>query len=136
MSADASSTFIASEPVSISPPTGAIDDAAELVSMAGREAWRKVVDCTLIEWGARPEQLAEAELIPPTRPAVQRAIQIAESFRESSAPPPMRVVPDGDGGIVMERWTETTMRSIEIDRDGCAELVMTRDARVIERIRL
>jgi hypothetical protein len=119
--------------------TGAATDdtlATTIVEPMHRDSWQAVIDYKLVEWGRQPWQLAEDELIPPTPAAVGRAIQIAESFRDRNAPPPLRVVPDGDGGVVFERWTQAHTQAIEITKDGRAEFVECVAGRVSKRFEL
>lgn len=96
-------------------------------------AWQNIIDEKLIEWGRDPKRLEEPELIEPSRAAIDRAIRIALRLRDEDAPPPTRVVPDGDGGIVLERWNDRLTVSIEIDREGRIEIVRCRDRQVIDR---
>lgn len=109
------------------------DSLASLVDQPNWDAWQEVIDHKLIEWGRDPDQLAEDELIPPTRESVQQATLIALWFRKQRFPPPLRVVPDGDGGIVLERWSESRTVSIEIDSQGLAEFVECCQGRVTQR---
>jgi hypothetical protein len=114
-------------------PTGDTGREAPPAALTSRDDWQELIDYKLIEWGRDPDQLAEHELIPPTTRAVQRAIQIAKELQARKALPPMRVVPDGDGGIVMERWCGPWSVSIEIDHHGVTELVVVRDCHVVDR---
>jgi hypothetical protein len=99
-----------------------------------RDAWEEVVDRRLVEWGRDPSLLEEDDLIPPTREAVQSAVKIVRILQQRYLPPPRRVVPDGDGGIVMERWSDHASESIEVDRRGRAELVICLDGAVLNRV--
>lgn len=79
-------------------------------------------------WRDAPESVAEYDLIPPTPLAIGRA------RREEAAKPGWdRVVPDGDGGIVMERWSGVESLALEISADGTAEEVLTRCGSVMTR---
>ena len=109
------------------------DSLASPVDQRNWDAWQEVIDEKLIEWGRDPDQLAEDDLIPPTRESVQQATRIALAFRNRGLPPPLRVVPDGDGGIVLERWSESCSVSIEIDAQGFAEFVECCQGRVTQR---
>ncbi|MCH8252238.1 MAG: hypothetical protein IID36_07275 [Planctomycetes bacterium] len=91
----------------------------------------KTIISKLVEWGRNPDLLAEDDLIAPTPEAIERAIKIAEHLEVDGSPPPMRVVPDGDGGIVLEHSCGSVTTSIEIASDGSAECVECVDGRVV-----
>ncbi|HEY3244023.1 MAG TPA: hypothetical protein VGM03_11810 [Phycisphaerae bacterium] len=98
-----------------------------------RHAWQEFIDHRLVDWGRDPLQLGDSELVPPTPTAIRRAISFALTLREGDLPPPKRIVPDGDGGIVIERWHGPVTVSIEISPDGLAEFVECREGRVVSR---
>lgn len=106
------------------------DDAAR----ERREAWRRVIDHKLIEWGRDPSQLEDDDLIPPTRTAIRAACEAASQLRADGRAAPNRVVPDGDGGIVFERWCGPLSESIEFLRDGEMELVVCLNHTVVSRV--
>ena len=101
-----------------------------------RREWDDIIDRTLVEWGRDPTALEEDELIPPTLESVQLATRVARVFRDVGAPPPTRVVPDGDGGIVLERWSGNQTESFEISAYGRVECVVWVDRSVVQRIEL
>lgn len=95
--------------------------------------WQRVIDDQLIEWGRNPSLLEEDDLIPPTQAALDRARRIIAEMMSTGQPAPMRVVPDGDGGIGFERWCDSVTASIEIAKNGTAEIVLLQDGRVVGR---
>ena len=99
-----------------------------------RGEWQAVIDRKLIEWGRNPALLAEREMIAPTAAAIGRAVAIAQDARDRNLASAFRVAPDGDGGIVFERWDGQLTESIEIDRDGRVEYVVCRDRAIVKRI--
>lgn len=101
---------------------------------AARHAWADIIDLKLVEWGRNPDQLEEEELLPPSRAAIDSAVRIAMTFRDCGVYAPNRVVPDGDGGIVLERWSGSFSESFEIFSDGQIEYVSCRDHHVVERL--
>lgn len=101
-----------------------------------RARWQAIIDDKLVEWGRDLAALSESDLIPPTPLAIQAAIAVAMQFRDADEPPPARVAPDGDGGVVLERWTGSCAESIEVNRVGRIELVVLFNQRVIQRISL
>ena len=72
----------------------------------------------LAEWEHNPEELAEYDLIPPTREAIMAARAWANIHPRRKRPPD-RAVRDGDGGIVFDYLsTPTGSRSLEFDHNG------------------
>jgi hypothetical protein len=133
MSACSETLFITEE------PPGAVETRAATVDTLAtedrhRSDWQSVIDQKLIEWGRDPGQLAEDELIPPTRAAVARAVKIARDLRDREWPPPLRAVPDGDGGVVLERWAGPWSAAFEIDSQGGVQFVVSIDGKVTRRV--
>ncbi len=121
-------------------PTGAIDDKSlgttpDLESH-NRDAWQRMIDDYLIEWGRNPEQLADEEegLEAPTEDALRSAIEHARNNAEKALPAPLRVVSDGDGGISFERRDGDWHQSLDILPDGTAELVTIKNYCFVDRI--
>jgi|GEM_PF-1577474 len=121
------------------PATGAASDdslvtAGQNEGEVVRKAWNTLIDSKLIEWGRDPSLLEDDELIPPSRAAIQRAVDLAIRLRdEEKLPAPKRVVPDGDGGVVFERWEGEISESFEISESGGIEYVLCRNGSVAER---
>jgi hypothetical protein len=130
----AESGYITVEPRGAVHTRAATDDTLASIRRDA-SAWQDVIDGKLIEWGRDPSRLAEPELIPPTRAAIKRAVAIASELRDRNVLPPMRAVPDGDGGLVFERWSGEVSESIEVDAEGRAELVRLRSG-CVERTEL
>lgn len=120
--------------------TGAVSDDALLQpvaeTQAWKEAWRRVIDDKLIEWGRNPEALEEDDLIPPTARAVQVAGEIAIEMRNAGEPAPKRVVPDRDGGIAFERWEGDETVTIMVSEDGAIEVIMWVGSKIITSRRI
>lgn len=117
--------------------TCAADDRSLAVSMKqqeqNRQGWQDVIDKKLIEWGRDPSQLADEDVVPPSRELVHLASEFATRCRDEGVPPPNRVVPNGDGGITFERWHDLDFHTIEILRDRSIDAVYYRDCRLIAR---
>lgn len=133
-------TLLLSEDPMRTVSTGAAPDgslAHEADKRAARkDAWQKVIDSKLIEWGRNPDGIAEYDLIPPTHAAIRYAIKLVNALSQDDLPPPTRVVPDGGGGIVLEHDIATSSVAFEIDDSGECEFVVTEDGRVNKRITL
>lgn len=121
-------------------PTGGADDRSLATIPQNREenrsGWQDVIDRYLVEWGRTMADLEDDGLIPPTRQAIDLASHLAMLFRDRGTPPPMRVVPNGDGGICFERWHGECFQTIEIRADMSVELITYKDAQLVSRHRL
>ena len=115
--------------------TGAADDASLAVSAPGREAnqegWQRIIDADLVEWGRDPSQLEDENITAPSRVIIARASALAIGLRDEGWPPPNRVVPSGDGGIVLERWSGSVFESIEVRDDGAIVVSLFEDSRLV-----
>ena len=81
---------------------------------ANAEGWKKAINIHLRNWWHGVPGLEEEGLISPTRAAVDAAIKISESLAEQSLEPPSRIVPNGEGGLVFERYPPSRLeRTIE-----------------------
>jgi hypothetical protein len=101
-----------------------------------RDEWQRIIDQQLVEWGINPEQFADDDLIPPSRQIIHLACTVAERCRNAGVAPPMRVVPNGRGGIVFERRGGAVFETIEIRADGFIEHVVYVNSRLHQRRRL
>lgn len=122
--------------------TGAADDeglaSADRDRDRQRERWQQMIDRYLVEWGRDPNQLEDEDegVVPPSKAIINRASQIAMNLRDAGWPGPLRVVPDGDGGISFERRTGAYFESLDILEDGSVELATFKDCRLQFRRRL
>ncbi|HEX8522845.1 MAG TPA: hypothetical protein VF669_11350 [Tepidisphaeraceae bacterium] len=104
--------------------TGVAEDASLQGSARQHslDAWNQIVDRSLIEWALHPERIEEDGLEAPTARSLDRAARIALNMRAKATPPPQRVAPDGDGGIVFE-WMESEKHlTLACDRGGKLEI--------------
>jgi hypothetical protein len=100
-------------------PTGALEDAGLMAidpSQAGnRQAWRLMSErVSMMRFVIFPDLEAEG-LTPPCLAAVDEALRLVSAMSKMGAfPPPSRVIPNGEGGIVFERWTGGDLDRIEV----------------------
>lgn len=83
-----------------------------------REGWEGIINDRLVEWGRNPQTFDEDDLVPPTADAIRKACKLATCYRDDGGvPPALRVLPDGDGGIVFEWRHGEEFLSLEITPD-------------------
>lgn len=97
-----------------------------------RAAWNEIIDHKLIEWGRNPEALEDDECEPPTKIAIQMAIEEARLRSDKGDVHPTRVVPDGDGGLAFEFIRGDVVKSMEFRSDGSRAYVACQGGRMIE----
>jgi hypothetical protein len=97
-----------------------------------RDAWQRAIDHYLVEWGRDPSQLEDDDFVPPSLEIIRLAIDVAKEAQNAvpPAPAPLRVVPDGEGGIVFERRAGDVFESLEIQADGSIQVDTFRDCRL------
>ena len=110
--------------------TNAANDDALASASSAAERWQEFIDNTLIEWGRAPQMIEDDGILPPSPRALHVAAVLAIELRKKGLPPPLRIVPDGDGGVVFERRTENGMISIAIDLDGSIEHLLFRNGQL------
>jgi len=117
--------------------TNAASDA-ELTSAEYPESslWDRVIFSQLVEWGKDPDALADDGLVPPSEAIIHLACTWAMKFRDQGAPGPLRVVPDGEGGICFERRAEPYFQTLNIRQDGTVEMLTFKDCQLQSRVPL
>jgi len=117
-------------------PTGAAGDQ-ELVmgaDVAGRKAgWERMINDYLINWGRDPAALESDEVIAPTPDIISLAGDVAMALRDKGIDPPLRVVPDGDGGVCFEHRHGEFLETLTVASDGTVELLVFRNCRLETR---
>lgn len=101
------------------------------------EGWRKVINEPLIDWLQDPSQLEDEGIEAPTEAHIKFVSEYAMCLRTRFGwPPPLRVVPSGDGGIVFELKSGPYFQSIEFDEDGTVELITFKASKLVSRTEL
>ena len=101
------------------------------------EGWRKVINEPLIDWLEDPSQLEDEGIEAPSKAIIAFASEYAMCLRDRFGwPPPLRVVPSGDGGIVFELKSGPYFQSIEFDEDGAIELITFKASKLVSRTEL
>ena len=98
-----------------------------------RQGWEDVIDKKLVEWGRDPGRLDDEDVIPPSRDIILLASELAMWARDHEVAHPDAVVPNGDGGIVFERWHDSISETIEIYNDGTIEFAVYKDCKLLTR---
>jgi hypothetical protein len=96
-------------------------------------AWRQLIDHPLIDWWKDPEQLNDDGMVAPSRERIEQAIDIAMGFCDSGDAAPVRVVPDGYGGIVFEFRAGLNAASLRISDSGDVEFVVFESDALVSR---
>jgi hypothetical protein len=102
-------------------PSGAHDDV-----------WQALIDRCLA-WGKVPSQIDEDELESPSAAASSAACRLLLALRERGLSPPIRVVGDGEGGVVLEQRGGSIIEEFRVDAQGAGEYLMFDDCRLVER---
>ena len=88
----------------------------------------------LLEWYENPSQLTDEDMLPPSREIIFRAYRLALKMRDSRLPGPLRVLPDGEGGVVFERQDGSVFQTISIEANGCIEFISFEGSHLSTRI--
>jgi len=77
----------------------------------------------LLAWYKDPSQLMDEDISPPTREIIYKAYHLALAMRDNRSPGPLRVVPDGEGGVVFEWQEGSVFETIGIEANGRMEFM-------------
>jgi hypothetical protein len=81
------------------------------------DKWAQFV-AMLDVWFANPAALGDDETIAPRRDIVHKAQMLAKDLSAIGSQPPSRIVPNRDGGIVLEWRNDRRVVTFEIEFDG------------------
>ena len=110
----------------------------ELVSDRRRDAsagWGNVID-QLLDWLRNPQELMDEDFLPPSKGLIEKVCDLAVDSRDKQLPSPLRVVPDGDGGISFERRSGSRFETISFHDDGSVEWLLFEDCKLVHRLPL
>ena len=104
-----------------------------------RNAWQRLIDEKLIEWGRHPEQFEDEDgYQAPAADVLAQATRLVGYCRDHGVPPPLRMAPDGEGGIIFD-WKDADppLHLIaHIHRDGVMEMLEFLDCKLVVRKRI
>ena len=103
-----------------------------------RNAWQRLIDEKLIEWGRHPEQFEDEDgYKAPRADNLVRATEFITFCRDHGVAPALRMAPDGEGGIVFD-WKNNPPYHVmmEIHADGGMELLVFDDCKLVVRNRI
>lgn len=89
---------------------------------ADLQAWNVVLS-KLLEWREDPDVLSDEDIVPPSRGILETAYHLALRMRDCRAPGPLRVVPDGEGGVVFERREGDVFETMNVEANGRIEML-------------
>lgn len=123
--------------VGVAAPDAAVTTALIYQRSAAEQnaaSWQKIIHEYLLDWCLRGMPELEDDLQPPTRDTLVAAIQVADKMRAVGAPPPSRVLPNGEGGIIFERFVypQQIYQAFEIFKDLTTELRTYKDSKLVE----
>lgn len=99
------------------------------------DGWSKVID-QLLDWFRNPQELADEDFLPPSKQVIKRVCDFVVASQDGRLPSPLRVVPDGDGGISFEWHWGSHFQTINFDDDGSVELLQFEDCKLVRRLPL
>ena len=104
-----------------------------------RHAWQRLIDEKLIEWGRHPEQFEDEDgYKAPAADILAQATKLVTYCRDHDVLPPLRMSPDGEGGIVFDWKNSDPPRHViaQIHPDGVMEMLEFQDCKLITRKRI
>ncbi len=125
------------------PVIGSTTSVADEETMSGpvesernyAAGWQSIINEYLLTWwvNSAPD-LADEDLEPPTQAVIDLAIKVAMTMsQEKTIAPPLRVVPNGEGGLVFERWGNDVFERFELRRELNMEYTVFKNNTLIGR---
>jgi hypothetical protein len=96
------------------------------------QEWQSVIEDQLVEWGKNPSQFEDEDIQPLSNDTISAAIAVAKAFSMADFPPPTRVVPDADAGIVFELQHGPFFETFRLSADGSAQYCFFENARLVD----
>ena len=87
----------------------------------------------LATWLISPSHIDVDGLESPSEQSIWSAMRFIADFYRRKEEMPVRIVEDGEGGIVMDAWNDSETTSYSIDRDGRIEKMCFRDSLLVSR---
>lgn len=109
-----------------------VDLASSITGDRAREKWQLLID-QLLKWCYDPSQLDDEGVESPNRETIVTAIRLLLALKNDKVTPPDSVVPDPNGGIVIERREMDVCEVFHVWDDGTLEYRRFQGARLIER---
>ena len=123
-----------------SPTSGKSESAACLQQIEREQTpefirWNELIESTLTRWSNHPELLDNEESIPPSCDLLRIAAYFAGKLRDLGEEAPVRIVTNGEGGVVFEfeNEHERSFRSWEIRADNSLHYCEFEDYRIVLR---
>jgi hypothetical protein len=96
------------------------------------DAWQTLM-ARCVDWGQNPSVVDEDELESPSAASSSAAQRLLAFLHDRGSPPPLRVVADGEGGIVLELRGGARIEEFRIATDGSIEQLVFSDCRLVAR---
>ena len=94
------------------------------------------IEVQIQEWEQHPKTLDDDDLDLPSRATIQLIRDVCHALSQHAVDPPLRLVPNLDGGAAFEWRASPYLWSVEVERDGALESSVFRDGRLVTRHRI
>lgn len=133
-------TIAYENPIALSSPSCPIPRVAEDRQLASqeavracRQAWDDLIDGFWLEWALNSHPKGNDDVAPPSGDAIAAGCRVAQKMRDQGLPAPLRIVPDGEGGVCLERGDAECFESVSISPEGTGELRVFVDCTLVQR---
>jgi hypothetical protein len=97
------------------------------------DAWQRLIVEKLALWARHPEEFADDGLKAPTTEVLADARDFAVFCRTRGVQAPLRVAPDGSGGVSFEWRFGALYQTVEFRAGGEAELLFYENGKLLRR---
>ena len=127
-------TLMASLPQVIHTATASDSALGSVVqSDSNLQEWDELIYGKLVEWGKNPAMLEDEDFIVPSSNSIRLGCKVARRLKEEGAQAPLRVVPDGEGGISFEWRQKNVYFELRVQSDGTGEWLEFKGGKLVGR---
>ncbi len=94
------------------------------------------IEVQLQEWEQHRKTLDDDDLDLPSQATIQLIRDVCLALSQHAVDPPLRLVPNLDGGAAFEWRASPYLWSVEVERDGALESSVFREGRLVSRHRI
>ena len=103
------------------------------IDSIGEQRWQKLINERLDAWSRNPEEVADEGVESPIPQILPLVKEVATALKDFGVDPPLRMVPNCEGGVQFEWRDPPFFWTIEVEATGLLTLAVFRDGHFVTR---